>query len=455
MIKFKNRYTQKLLKVIPGGAHTYSRGADQFPENAPPILESGSGAYIFDEKGKKYLDYGMGLRSVNIGYANNQINKAATLGLNKGNNLTRPSLIELDAAEKFVSLIKSADMVKFTKNGSTAVTAAIKLARAYTGKKIVLRCKQHPFFSYDDWFIGSTNVPRGIPKEIKKLTQTFNYNDIKSLEIQIKKYKNDIACVVLEPSATECPATKGLTGCCMKKKCDRNYKNDNHFLKQVERLCKDNKILFVLDEMITGFRWDIRGAQNFYNVDPDISTFGKAMANGFSVAAVCGKKKIMELGSITSSKQERVFLLSTTHGAEMSSLSAFIETVKYLKKNNVIQNNWNYGAELIFESNKIIKKRNLEKIVKFKGIACSPFYECFDKKFSNSFQIKTLFIQEMLKNDILMPWISVSYSHKRKELNKTLNALDKTLYVISKALKNGIKRYLKGKSVKPVFRRFN
>ena len=135
----------------------------------------------------------MGLRSVNIGYAERKINQSAIQAIKKGNNLTRPSFIELEAAELFTSTIKNADMVKFTKNGSTAVTAAIKLSRAYTGKEIILRCAQHPFFSYDDWFIGSTNIPRGVTSNTKKLTKLFNYNDIKSLEKQISKYKNKIA----------------------------------------------------------------------------------------------------------------------------------------------------------------------------------------------------------------------------------------------------------------------
>ena len=147
-MKFKEKITNRLLKVIPGGSHTYSRGADTFPENAPPILDRGKGIYVFDHKGKKYLDYGMGLRSVNIGYAENSINKGAINAIKKGNNLTRPSIVELEAAELIVSLIDRADMVKFTKNGSTAVTAAVKLARAYTGKKIILRCAEQPFFFF-------------------------------------------------------------------------------------------------------------------------------------------------------------------------------------------------------------------------------------------------------------------------------------------------------------------
>ena len=307
-MKFKNKYTNELLKVIPGGAHTYSRGADTYPENAPAILSKGKGVYIFDQDNKRYLDYGMGLRAVNIGYAEKEINSAAIKSINDGNTLTRPSIIELKAAKLLVSLIDDSEMVKFTKNGSTSVTAAVKLARAYTGKKIILRCFEQPFFSYDDWFIGSTNVNRGIPDETIALTKTFHYNDIESLKKQVRKYKNKIACVVLEPSSTQCPKIKkNESDCCGLSVCNRKFKKEDNFLKQVEQICRENSIIFILDEMITGFRWHLKGAQNFYGVTPDLSTFGKAMANGFSVSCISGKKKIMELGSITKKMMKEFF----------------------------------------------------------------------------------------------------------------------------------------------------
>lgn len=149
-------YQQRLLSAIPGGAHTYSRGYDQYPSNAPQILESGKGAYVRDPDGKTFLDYGMALRAVHLGYAEDAIDEAAFAAIRQGNNLTRPSMVELEAAERFIGLIDSVDMVKFTKNGSTAVSAAVKLARAFTGREVVARCAEQPFFSFDDWFIGNT-----------------------------------------------------------------------------------------------------------------------------------------------------------------------------------------------------------------------------------------------------------------------------------------------------------
>ena len=207
--------------------------------------------------------------------------------------------------------------------------------------------------------------------------------------------------------------------------------------------------------MITGFRWDIGGAQKFYGLDPDLSTFGKAMANGFSLAAVVGKRKIMEMGSITKLNSERTFLLSTTHGAEMSALGAFVETVKYLKKNNVIKKNWSYGEKLKKIFNDLSKSFGLEKNIYMDGIACSPFYICKDKNLNASNEFRTLFLQEMIKNGVFMPWVAISYHHNNETLKKTKTALEKTFKVYKKALKTNPKKFIKGHIVKPVFRRYN
>ena len=454
----KNKSIQKrLLNAIPGGAHTYSRGYDQFPSNAPDILSKGKGAYVFDNNGNKYLDYGMALRAVNIGYSEKMINQAAFDQILNGNNLTKPSTIELEAAELLIKEIKSLDMVKFTNIGATVVSAGVKLARAYTGRDLIARCSQHPFFSYDDWFIGSTPIKKGIPKSIQKLTKHFYYNDIKSLEKLIKRYPNKIACVVLEPATHICPKVNSSNkDCCGKIKCDRSFKNSkNNYLIQVEKLCKKHGIVFILDEMITGFRWDIKGAQHLYGVNPDLCTFGKAMANGFSVSCIAGKRKIMKLGSIENIGQERTFLLSTTHGAEMSSLGAFVATYNFMKKEPVIKHMWNYGYKLKKMMNNLAKKYNIDNNFIAEGPSCSPIYQFKDNDGKISLPLRTLFSQEMIKNKILMPWITLSYRHGEKEFKLTEKALNKVFPIIKLALDNGVDGYLKGEVIKPVFRTHN
>jgi len=449
-------YSKRLNAVIPGGAHTYSRGDDQYPQNAPKILERGKGVYVWTPTGHKFLDYGMALRAVNIGYAEPEINEAAIHQIENGNNLTRASSIELEAAELIVSLIDSVDMVKFTKNGSTATSAAVKLARAYTGRELVARCAQHPFFSYDDWFIGSTPITKGIPENIIKQTKTFNYNDINSLIKLIDEFPEQFACVILEPASLECPARADGDGtCCQKENCDRYPQGADNFLKQVQTVCKKHGIVFILDEMITGFRWDMKGAQHFYGVSPDLSTFGKAMANGFSVAAVGGKREIMELGAINKIGAERLFLLSTTHGAEMSGLGAFVATVRFMERENVVSHLWNFGAKLVNLLKECAKETGIEDNFKVIGAAVSPAFVLYDNEKNISLPLRTLFVQEMLKYDVLMPWIAICYRHGDKELKITKEALLKAMAVIKLAIENGVDKYLVGEAIKPVFRKFN
>jgi glutamate-1-semialdehyde 2,1-aminomutase len=431
----KEEIREKIHSLIPGGAHTYSRGDDQFPENAPPILARGESCYVWDTDGQRYLDYGMGLRAVTVGYAFDPIAKAAIEEIYKGNNLTRPSLTELKAAELITELIPSADMVKFAKNGSTVTSAAVKLARAYTGKRYIAICTEHPFFSYDDWFIGTTLMNNGIPEECKFLTLKFNYNSIDSLEKLFVEYPDQIAAIILEPATTIEPV--------------------DNFLQKVKKICHKNGSIFILDEMITGFRWHLNGAQKYYNVEPDLSTFGKGMANGFSVAALVGKKEIMNLGGILNEGQERVFLISTTHGAEMSGLGAFIKTVEVYKELDVISHLWNYGTKLIEGINAISKELGIDKFFYVEGVPCSPNYITKDKAGKISLEFRTLFSQEMIKNKVLMPWIALSYSHKEKELEITLEAVKNALNIYTAALGGGIKKYLESKIIKPVFRERN
>lgn len=448
-------YRERLENSIPGGAHTYSKGHDQFPSNTPAILDRGKGVYIYDLEGRDFLDYGMGVRSVSIGYSELEIDEFAIAQIRKGNNLTRPSLVELEAAELMIDLIDSAEMVKFAKNGSTVVSAAVKLSRAYTGKDLVLICRDHPFFSYDDWFISSTQMKRGIPDQTSELVKTFNYNDIDSVQSAIDEFGSQIACLVMEPATSICPSTRYQEyQCCGINPCNRfTTQSDTNFLKQVQQICNKNGIVFVLDEMITGFRWNLKGAQSLYGVKPDLSTFGKAMANGFSVACLAGKSEIMKLGATLSNYEERVFLTSTTHGAEMSGLGAFIGTVKFMVENRTIEKNWNYGAQLKKMFEELIGEFGLESTVKISGPACSPVYSTFENANTPSLGMRTLFMQEMISNGVLMPWIAIAHRHGLRELERTESALRKTFKTLQMARDQGIEKFLVGPIVKPVFRK--
>lgn len=435
MEAFKKNYSERLNEVIPGGCHTYSRGDDQYPSNAPQIFEKGEGTYLFTPEGKKFLDYGMALRAITLGYGEKTIADAAIEQIWKGNNLTRASLVELQAAEAFVELIPSIDMVKFAKNGSTVTTAAIKIARAYTGRKYIIRCFDHPFFSYDDWFIGDTPLTRGIPAEHHSFTLNFKYNDVASLEVLFEKYPNQIAGVILEPATSTHPV--------------------DNFLHKVKELCHKNGALFILDEMITGFRWHLQGAQVYYNIEPDLCTFGKGMANGFSVAALGGKCEYMKIGGIKEEGAERVFLTSTTHGAEMLGLGALVKTIEFYKNHDVVAHMWSYGKKLINGMNDIAKEFKIQDYFQVIGIECSPNYVTKDKEGNVSLAFRTLFSQEMIKNGVLMPWIALCYAHSDKDLEITFEATRNALKVYSQALADGVEKHLQGPVIKPVFRKHN
>ncbi|MFD4432981.1 glutamate-1-semialdehyde 2,1-aminomutase, partial [Nocardia sp. NPDC058497] len=280
----------RLHDLVPGGAHTYARGADQYPEQMAPILVRGKGARVWDVDGNEFVEYGMGLRSVTLGHGYEPVVRAATLAAADGMSFSRPTELELLAAQDFLDLVPGADMVKFAKNGSDATSAAVRLARAVTGRTTIAVCDQ-PFFSVDDWFIGTTDMASGIPAVD---TVKFAYNDLDALAATLAG--DTVAAVFLEAATAMAEPIPG-------------------YLEGVRGLCDRHGALLVFDEMITGFRWSAGGAQAVYGVTPDLSCWGKAMGNGFPISALAGKREYMELGGLRT-ERDRVFLLSTTHGPE-------------------------------------------------------------------------------------------------------------------------------------------
>lgn len=433
-MSLNEKYGEKAHLFIPAGAHTYSRTDEVFPGNAPKVIERSKGVRTWDVDGNEYIDYGMACRSVTVGYDYDRISEAAIRQIHNGNTATKASKIEVEAAEMMCDLFPWVDMVKFAKNGSTVTSAATKLARAYTGKKYIARCREHAFFSYDDWFIGSTVMNAGVPKEIQDLTLQFSFNDINSVKNLFEKYKGEIAALIMEPCDTEEPI--------------------NNFLQEVRKLCTEYGVVYILDEMITGFRWDLQGACKYYGVEPDLVTFGKGMANGFSVAALGGKREIMDLGGLTLGK-ERVFLISTTHGAEMSSLGALVETIKVYKELNVTDHIWDMGRMLVSGLNEIAKENFLQEFFYIEGAECSPNFVVCGKDKKASFEYRTVFLQEMIRRGILMPYIAIAYEHTEKEISRTLESARSAMKIYADALNGDVGQFIEGNIIKPVFRKYN
>jgi glutamate-1-semialdehyde 2,1-aminomutase len=420
--------------LIPGGGHTYAKGDDQFPENMPVYISHGKGCHIWDIDGNEFIEYGMGLRSVTLGHSFDPVVTAACDQIMKGNNFVRPAKIELDCAEEFLSIIKNADMVKFCKDGSDATSGAIKLARAYTGRDMVAICAEHPFFSVDDWFIGTTEVSAGVPEAIKKLTVKFHFNDLESAKDLFDKYPGKISCLILEAEKLDPP-------------------RDN-FLQRLKDLCHANGALFIIDEMITGFRWHLGGAQEKFGIVPDLSAFGKALGNGFAISALAGKREIMELGGLHH-KKERVFLMSTTHGAENHALAATLATLKFYRQNDVIGTLYRQGKRLADGVNRASREAGTDRYVSIIGPDCCSVFTTRDRDNMPSQPFRTLFLQETMKRGLLMPSTIVSYSHSDKDIDDTIEKISEVLVIYRKALDEGIEKFLEGKAVKPVYRKYN
>jgi glutamate-1-semialdehyde 2,1-aminomutase len=310
----------------------------------------------------------------------------------------------------------------------------VKLARAYTGRNLIAICGDHSFLSIDDWFIGTTEVNAGIPQVITDMTLKFHYNAPESLRALFDQYPGQIACVVMEAEAAIPPAPG--------------------YLKQVKEICEERGTVLIFDEMITGFRWHLGGAQKFHGVVPHLSTFGKAMGNGFAISALVGKREIMRLGGLDHD-QPRVFLLSTTHGAETHALAASLETLRIFRERNVVEVLWKQGERLRALVNQSIVENRLEGFFEVIGRPCNLVFVTCDQEGKRSQAFRTLFMQELIRRGVIAPSFVVSFSHSDGDIDRTAEAVYEAHVVYRKALDEGIGKYLDGRPVKPVYRKYN
>lgn len=429
-----DKYRAKIHNLIPGGAHTYSKGDDQFPILSPAAITHGEGAYVWDVDGNKFIECLGGLASVSLGHAYKPVVDRVIKELHKGNNFSRPSIIEAEIAERFLDMVKVHDMIKFAKNGSVVTTAAVKLARAYTGKKLVARPIDHPFYSYDDWFIGSTDVKSGIPSDIQALTVTYHSDNLQSLIDLFNKYPNQIACVISEPEKF-------------------NVLPENYLSNAIE-LAHKNGALWIMDEMITGYKTDFPGSMSKYKVVPDMTTWGKGIANGFSFCCLTGKKEVMELGGIRNAGTEKLFLISTTHGGETSSIAAALATMDEFEKNNVVAYNQQVGQMFIDKSKALIASHGLQNSIKNMQFNWHASLGYFDNEGNNSFGLRTLLHQELIKRGVLFQGVFCPhFSHTEEQVNYIIDAMNESLPIYKKALDEGFEKYLVGNPIKPVFRK--
>jgi len=433
--KKSDEYRARIHDLIPGGAHTYSKGDDQFPILSPAAITHGDGCFVFDPDGNKYIECLSGLASVSLGHAYKPVIDRVVQELYKGNNFSRPSTIEMEVADRFLNLVGVHDMIKFSKNGSVVTTAAVKIARAYTGRKLVARPIDHPFYSYDDWFIGSTDVKNGIPSDIQALTVTYTSDNMDSLRELFDKYPNQIACVISEP--------------------EKNNVLPDNYLKDAIDLAHKNGTLWIMDEMITGYKTAYPGSLKKYGVVPDMATWGKGIANGFSFCCLTGKKEVMELGGIRKQGAEKLFLVSTTHGGETCSIGAALATMDAFEEHNVLAHNQTMGQLFIDKTKALFAAHKLENNMRNLQFNWHASIGYFDNKGTNSFGLRTLFHQELIKRGILFQGIFCpNFSHKEEHVNAIVEAMSECLPVMKKAIDEGYEKYLIGEPIKAVFRKY-
>jgi glutamate-1-semialdehyde-2,1-aminomutase len=415
---------KRAKKVIPCATQTLSKGYTQWSVGASPLfLESAKGCRVKDVDGNEYIDYGMALGPFILGYSDDDVNKAVIKQLEKGTMFTLPHPLETEAAELIVKNVPCAEMVRFGKNGSDATSAAVKLARAYTGKEKIIVCGYH---GWQDWYVVTTERDRGIPRVMKKLVLPMRYNDIDSLEKIIKQHKGEIAGLIMEPTYVE-PPQKG-------------------YLEKVRAITKKNGIILIFDELFTGFRWAMGGAQEYFKVTPDLACFGKAIANGFPVSVVAGRRDIMK-------EFEEVFF-SFTYGGETLSLAAIVATIKKLKEKKVHKYIWEIGDYLKKGVEKLIEKHGIGQYVGIIGYPIKTAFNFHGTTKAKSLEMKTYFQQECAKRGVLFIGYHLpSFSHKKKDIDFTLNVYDEVMNSFKKVMETGnLRKSLKGKVVTQIFK---
>lgn len=417
------QYLDRAEKTIPLGSQTFSKSRVQFPAgHAPLFLSHGQGARVWDVDGNEYVDMVSGLLPVVLGYSDPDVDDAIINQLNNGITLSLSSLLEAQLAEKLVDIIPCAEKVRFGKNGTDATSAAVRLSRAYTGRDKVIACGYH---GWQDWYIGATTRNLGVPDSVGAHTIRQPYNDLQAIENCLKENDGEIACLILEPASLEEPK--------------------DGYLENLKYLCEAHGVVLVFDEVVTGFRWHLGGAQAYYGVTPDLACFGKAIANGMPLSVVLGKAEIMD-------KMEDIFF-SGTFAGETLSLAAALAVIKKMERQPVIERIWQQGKNLSNSVASLIKKYDLDDIFKLKGVDPWKIMMIHNHKNADTNAIKTRFIMDMVSHGVLtLGSHNISYAHSDEDLQRVEQAYDYTLENISNRLRNNtLVSELEIKPLVPVF----
>jgi len=419
-----NKLKERARKVIPSLTGTFSRAAPSFVEGVYPVyVQSASGSHFTDVDGNEYLDYLCSLGPITLGYNYKAVNDAVLKQLKKGILFSLPHPVELELAELICQTIPYADMAKFEKSGSNAVTGAVRAARAITKREKIAYCGSGGV--WHDWQAAMVSRDGGVPKFNENLIKLFDYNDSDGLEQIFEDSPEEIAAIVLEPTHFEKP--------------------ENNFLKKVREIADKNNSILILDEVVTGFRFDLKGGQKYFNIKGDLVCFGKGMGNGLPISAITGPTEYMKVFD--------ELWVSSTNNSESLSMAGTIATINEMKTKKTISKCWEIGQKLFSGWNKITAKYNLD--AKMTGYPVRMDLRCFDSQKNESLTLKSLLLQEMVKRGIFMSILGavyLSYSHSFKDVEMTLDVLDDVCKTITEKVSNdNYEKYLEGNLPKTIW----
>jgi len=422
VITKSNEMYERALKVQAPVTQTLAKGPGQWTKGvAPKYIQKGLGSHVWDVDGNEYIDFNAAIGPISLGYAYPAVDEAIKKQLEEGITFSLMHPLEVEFSELIQSIIPNAEAVKISKTGADVCSAAIRVARAFTGRETVFCCGYH---GWHDWYIGVTSRNAGIPESIQNMTYTFDYNNIESIK---EALDDTVAALILEPFIFEAPKPG--------------------FLKELAEVCKANGTLLIFDEMWTGFRIAIGGAQEYFDVKPDLAVYSKACANGMPIAILTGRRDVMDLFN------SEVFSY-TTFGGETLSLAASIATIKELQDKNVPQYLDEKGAIMKDGYNQIAIETGMDKYTKCVGYNCRSMVT-FTPDAGNGLEVKALMQQEMIKRGVLWAGFhNMCFSHSDEDLQYTLSAYRDVMPIMKEAIESGnVKSYLKGEVLEAVFRK--
>lgn len=416
-------YFKRALNTVPIGSQTFSKSSLQFPAPRSPLfLTHGLGGRVWDLDGNEYVDMLMSLMALPIGYCDPTINDAIRHQLNSGISFSLPTTLEAELSERLVDLIPSAEAVRFGKNGTDATSAAIRIARAYTGRERVMTCGYH---GWQDWYIGATARRKGVPESVSALTHTVPYNDIGTIEGLLASHPGEFAALIMEPVTFDEPKPG--------------------YLEAVRALTARHGVVLVFDEIVTGFHFSLGGAQEMFGVTPDLSCFGKGLGNGMPIAAVVGDQSLMR-------ECEDIFF-SGTFGGETLSLAACMAVLDLMSREPVIDTLWQTGEVLANGVKARISIAGLHDVLTLKGYAPWTLTACADHPSARKEAIRTVFLREMIAGGVLtLGGHHICYRHSERDIAHVLEVYERALGVVADELATGdLESRLDVPVIEPIF----